>query len=99
MRMLSYQSLTPATEQKWKGDRPPEMFDGLAYSTKCAQGHQLHTLVPIAIEKDILGIDPRASRMLSGCDSTTPCARKGAKIVRATVPLLQTLMPMNGVMS
>ena len=23
---------------------------------------------------DILGIEPRASRMLSGCDTTTPCA-------------------------
>ena len=24
---------------------------------------------------DTLGIEPRASRMLSGCDTTTPCAR------------------------
>ena len=23
---------------------------------------------------DTLGIEPRASRMLSGCDTTTPCA-------------------------
>ena len=61
--------------------------------------HQLHTLDPIAIEMNTLGIEPRVSRMLSGCDSTTPCARKGAKLVRATVPLLQTLMSMNGVMS
>ena len=26
-------------------------------------------------EMDTLGIEPRASRMLSGCDTTTPCAR------------------------
>ena len=25
-------------------------------------------------EMDTLGIEPRASRMLSGCDTTTPCA-------------------------
>ena len=25
---------------------------------------------------DTLGIEPRASRMLSGCDTTTPCARR-----------------------
>ena len=24
---------------------------------------------------DTLGIEPRASRMLSGCDTTTPCAQ------------------------
>ena len=27
---------------------------------------------------DTLGIEPRASRMLSGCDTTTPCARDDA---------------------
>ena len=27
---------------------------------------------------DTLGIEPRASRMLSGCDTTTPCARLNA---------------------
>ena len=26
---------------------------------------------------DTLGIEPRASRMLSGCDTTTPCALSG----------------------
>jgi hypothetical protein len=26
---------------------------------------------------DTLGFEPRASRMLSGCDTTTPCARDG----------------------
>ena len=26
---------------------------------------------------DTLGIEPRASRMLSGCDTTTPCALDG----------------------
>ena len=25
-------------------------------------------------QMDTLGIEPRASRMLSGCDTTTPCA-------------------------
>ena len=27
------------------------------------------------LKMDTLGIEPRASRMLSGCDTTTPCAR------------------------
>ena len=27
-----------------------------------------------ATKMDTLGIEPRASRMLSGCDTTTPCA-------------------------
>ena len=27
-----------------------------------------------AFNMDTLGIEPRASRMLSGCDATTPCA-------------------------
>ena len=27
-----------------------------------------------AAKMDTLGIEPRASRMLSGCDTTTPCA-------------------------
>ena len=35
-----------------------------------------------AIDMDTLGIEPRASRMLSGCDTTTPCARESAKLVR-----------------
>ena len=29
---------------------------------------------------DTLGIEPRASRMLSGCDTTTPCARLRASV-------------------
>ena len=28
----------------------------------------------IIAQLDTLGIEPRASRMLSGCDTTTPCA-------------------------
>ena len=28
----------------------------------------------LTAEVDTLGIEPRASRMLSGCDTTTPCA-------------------------
>ena len=27
---------------------------------------------------DTLGIEPKASRMLSGCDTTTPCAQLAA---------------------
>ena len=33
------------------------------------------------IQMDTLGIEPRASRMLSGCDTTTPCARLQKKHV------------------
>ena len=34
-------------------------------------------------EMDTLGIEPRASRMLSGCDTTTPCApRRLAKCTK-----------------
>ena len=32
---------------------------------------------------DTLGIEPRASRMLSGCDTTTPCARRYAHGARS----------------
>jgi hypothetical protein len=39
---------------------------------------------------DTLGIEPRASRMLSGCDTTTPCApmllREG-RLLHAQCPL------------
>ena len=30
---------------------------------------------------DTLGIEPRASRMLSGCDTTTPCALNSCELV------------------
>ena len=30
-----------------------------------------------SMQMDTLGIEPRASRMLSGCDTTTPCALRG----------------------
>ena len=30
--------------------------------------------LPVPVQLDTLGIEPRASRMLSGCDTTTPCA-------------------------
>ena len=35
-----------------------------------------------ATKMDTLGIEPRASRMLSGCDTTTPCARLLSKSCR-----------------
>ena len=37
-----------------------------------------------SINMDTLGIEPRASRMLSGCDTTTPCAPW--KLPVATLP-------------
>jgi hypothetical protein len=30
--------------------------------------------LPLVVIVDTLGIEPRASRMLGGCDTTTPCA-------------------------
>ena len=36
----------------------------------------------IAAKMDTLGIEPRASRMLSGCDTTTPCAPWGCTMVQ-----------------
>ena len=46
----------------------------------CAQTYQIASSVKIHTlgmqqHMDTLGIEPRASRMLSGCDTTTPCAR------------------------
>ena len=38
------------------------------------------------IQMDTLGIEPRASRMLSGCDTTTPCARLQREHVPNTAP-------------
>ena len=38
------------------------------------------------IQMDTLGIEPRASRMLSGCDTTTPCARLQKKHVPNIAP-------------
>ena len=34
-------------------------------------------VLTLKAEMDTLGIEPRASRMLSGCDTTTPCAHGG----------------------
>ena len=31
---------------------------------------------PALMQVDTLGLEPRASRMLSGCDTTTPCAHE-----------------------
>ena len=45
--------------------------------------HRYCSQVSLA-QMDTLGIEPRASRMLSGCDTTTPCARwckRGATIL------------------
>ena len=44
---------------------------------------------------DTLGIEPRASRMLSGCDTTTPCARLIAQS-RPTPPLWNGLYCQEG---
>ena len=38
------------------------------------QSPTINRALPLAI-MDTLGIEPRASRMLSGCDTTTPCAQ------------------------
>ena len=39
---------------------------------------------------DTLGIEPRASRMLSGCDTTTPCAHLSFGIAASTVSVSAT---------
>ena len=36
---------------------------------------EFHVQAALQIQMDTLGIEPRASRMLSGCDTTTPCAQ------------------------
>ena len=88
MRMSCYQRLTRATETNME----VEFISCNCLSVLCcvfttyAYGKQLHMLDPNAIEMDTLGIEPRASRMLSGCDTTTPCARKSVKLVRETMP-------------
>ena len=46
-----------------------------AGQARCATRNTL-SMIPFGI-MDTLGIEPRASRMLSGCDTTTPCARVG----------------------
>ena len=42
---------------------------------------------------DTLGIEPRASRMLSGCDTTTPCAHLLALADTDTMHLPTTEIP------
>ena len=41
----------------------------------------------VRLQMDTLGIEPRASRMLSGCDTTTPCARCCSSHCCAELPL------------
>ena len=46
---------------------------------------------------DTLGIEPRASRMLSGCDTTTPCARlHGARWALQASGIWYTHIPQRG---
>ena len=47
--------------------------------------HQVVLQSPVHLTVDTLGIEPRASRMLSGCDTTTPCARW--RFLRRLTPL------------
>ena len=42
-----------------------------------------------SMQMDTLGIEPRASRMLSGCDTTTPCALSGIFMQFVTRKLLR----------
>ena len=48
--------------------------------------HQAMALQTPQIQMDTLGIEPRASRMLSGCDTTTPCTRLQRKHVPNMAP-------------
>ena len=45
-------------------------------STAYSKTHRFcRTRLPLAMTMDTLGFEPRAFRMRSGCDTTTPCAR------------------------
>ena len=50
---------------------------GMGFKSKSKQEEKTLTIQCIEAnpEMDTLGIEPRASRMLSGCDTTTPCAQ------------------------
>ena len=88
MRMSCCQNLTRATETKMEG----ECLSCKGVSVLRIQVYSMRIWTTIAhigskrIEMDTLGIEPRASRMLSGCDTTTPCARKSVKPVHGTMP-------------
>ena len=49
---------------------------GQTVSINTAKRHSHYTTrIPTRVAMDTLGIEPRAFRMQSGCDTTTPCAR------------------------
>ena len=68
------------------------MFAGatMCFCKVGARGKHGATCIGHAENMDTLGIEPRASRMLSGCDTTTPRALDGGKHrrcrLRPTVP-------------
>ena len=55
----------------YKTDALPLSYRGHA---EHKEPQKIEAKKPNARKMDTLGIEPRASRMLSGCDTTTPCA-------------------------
>ena len=54
----------------------PEAFNSSTQRSCKGSGEDFHNRHKENMKKmDTLGIEPRASRMLSGCDTTTPCAQ------------------------
>ena len=58
------------------GLSPALPLDGLGDGCPAHQKHpaSLYARTPLLLHMDTLGIEPRAFRMRSGCDTTTPCA-------------------------
>ena len=67
---------TDALPLSYRGHANPRMTtrSQCAFFLQTFFSQTLAAKTPNARKMDTLGIEPRASRMLSGCDTTTPCA-------------------------
>ena len=69
--------LTTILQRTYSGWRPCTFCRSRSYNRPCGACNASSSW-SAAYQMDTLGIEPRAFRMRSGCDTTTPCARQPA---------------------